>query len=130
MTEQIHILLVDDEADYVEPMAFWLRSKGYHLSVARSGESAIKIVKETNPHLIFLDIKMPGMDGIETLKRIREFNQKVPVIMLTAYADKERFYQAQELKISGFFAKDGEFNELRHIIEFTIKTHKKLLESS
>ena len=126
MEEKIHILLVDDQTDYVEPMAFWLRSKGYNVSIARNGERAIQIVKENNPHIVFLDIKMPGMNGIETLKHIREFNQKIPVIMFTAYAEEEKFYEAQELNISGFFTKEGEFQELRNIIEITLKTHKRL----
>ena len=126
MEEKIRVLLVDDEPDFIEPMSYWLGSKGYAVSVARNGERAIQIIKEETPHIVFLDIKMPGIDGIETLKRIREFNQNIPIVMLTAYADEEKFYKAQELNISGFFFKEREFKELKNIIEVTLRTHKKL----
>ena len=130
MEDKIHILLVDDEPDYLELMAFWLKSKGYFVSAAPNGEKAIQIIKEENPHIIFLDINMPGIDGIETLRRIREFNQELPVIMVTAFPDEKKFSQTQKLNISGFFAKDAGFGELRNTIEVTLRTHKKLRPSS
>jgi CheY-like chemotaxis protein len=124
--EKIFILLVDDEPDYVEPMAFWLRGRGYLVSVATSGEEAIKIIKEQTPRIVFLDIVMPDMDGIETLKRIREFNQTVPVIMITAYADEEKLVKSQKLNISGFFSKDEDVRILQNTIELTLKTYKRI----
>ena len=138
MVEKIHILLVDDEPDYLEPMSFWLRTKGYDVSIAPNGEKGIQLIKEKNPHIVFLDINMPGIDGIETLKRIRQFDQELPVIMVTAYtemmkqlvASGQKFPDAQELKISGFFSKDCDFAELQKAIEVTIRTHKKLKEKS
>ena len=126
MVAKIHILLVDDEPDYVEPMAFWLRTKGYDVSIAPNGEEGIKAIKEKDPHIVFLDLKMPIMDGIETLKHIREFNKELPVIMVTAYPEQDKLQEAQKLGISGFFAKDVDFEELRNTIEFTLKTYKKV----
>jgi len=124
--EKIFILLVDDEPDYVEPMAFWLRGRGYLVSVATSGEEAIKIIKEQNPRIVFLDIVMPHMDGIETLRRIREFNQTLPVIMITAYPDEEKLVKSQKLNISGFFAKDEDVKILQNTLELTLKTYKRI----
>ena len=126
MEEKIHVLLVDDELDFVEPIAFWLRSKGYVVSIAPNGEAAIQIIKEKNPHIVFMDINMPGMDGIETLRHIRGFNQELPIIMVTAYPNEEKFSQAQELKTSGFFPKDGGLEDLQNAIKVTISTHRKL----
>ena len=126
MQEKVHILLVDDQPDFMEPMAFWLRGKGYLVSVAPNGKEAIQIVKERSPHIVFLDIKMPGMDGIETLRQIRQINQKLPVIMITAYADEEKLVKSQELNISGFFAKDGDVKVLQNTIELTLRTYKKI----
>ena len=130
MEEKIHILLVDDQPDYVEPMAFWLRTKGYDVSIAPNGEEGIKIIKDKNPHIVFLDLKMPVMDGIETLRHIREFNDKIPVIMVTAYPEQQKYEEAQKLGISGFFAKDVDFEELRSTIDFTVKSYKKILEKN
>ena len=124
--EKIFILLVDDEPDYVEPMAFWLRGRGYLVSVATSGEEAIKIIKEQKPRIVFLDIVMPHMDGIETLRRIREFNQTLPVIMITAYPDEEKLVKSQKLNVSGFFAKDEDVKVLQNTIELTLKTDKRI----
>jgi len=123
---KIRVLLVDDEPDFVESMSLWLQAKGYYVSVASGGEEAIKIIKEQTPHIVFLDIKMPAMDGIETLRRIREFNQRIPVIMITAYADEEKLAKSQRLNISGFFAKDEDVKVLQDTIELTLKTYKRI----
>ena len=135
MEDKIHILLIDDEPDYLEPMAFWLRTRGYLVSIAPDGKKGIQAIKEKNPHIVFLDIKMPVMDGIETLKHIREFNQELPVIIVTAYSKMGEFFaegkklpQAEELKISGLFSKDRSFEELQKAIEVTLRTHKRLRE--
>ena len=137
MEEKVHVLLVDDEPDYLEPMSFWLRTKGYLVSIAPSGEKAIQIIKEESPHIVFLDIKMPGMDGVETLKHIREINEHIPVVMVTAYSKMGEFFmsgrkfpQAEQLKISGLFSKDKSFEELQNAIQVTLRKHKKLKGNS
>jgi len=122
MEEKIKILLVDDEPDFVEPLAFWLRAKGYGVSIASNGEKAIQLVKEQPPNVMFLDIKMPGINGIETLRRIREFNQDLPVFMLTAYPEGKEFLGY--LKVSGFFLKDEDAEKLRNTIQSAINSCK------
>lgn len=126
MEGKTQVLLVDDEADFLVPITFWLKSKGYSVSVATSGEKAIKIIKEEKPDLVFLDINMPVMDGLETLRRIRKFDKDRSVIMVTAYADEEKFTEARKLQTSGFFPKGGSLEEMQKIIEVTLRTHKKL----
>jgi CheY-like chemotaxis protein len=126
MEDKIRVLLVDDESDFVESMSLWLQAKGYSVSVAASGEKAIQMVKEQTPQIVFLDIKMPNMDGIETLRQIRKLNQKLPVIMVTAYADEEKRIESQKLNISGFFAKDDDLKVLQNTIELTLRTYKKI----
>jgi len=129
MEEKIRILLVDDEPDFLETMGFKLHAKGYYVSIASNGQSAIQITREESLHIVLLDINLPGMDGIETLRHIREFNQTVPVILLSAFHEVGEFFvseektpQLKELKISGFFFKDGGFEELLEKIETTLKT--------
>lgn len=127
MEEKVKILLVDDEPDFLVPIAFWLNSKGYEAAVASSGEKAINMLKkEKKPQVVFLDINMPGMDGLETLKQIRKFDKDLSVIIVTAYEDEEKFSQAKKLNISGFFPKGGSLEELQKTIEVTLRTHKKL----
>lgn len=125
MNKDIKIMLVDDETDFTDPMAFWLKSKGYSVIVANSGESAIKMVKEQTPDAIFLDINMPVMDGIMTLKKIREFNKEVPVIIISAFVDDLRVKEAIN-EISGVFYKGEDFKAGLSLLESALRTHKKL----
>jgi DNA-binding response OmpR family regulator len=83
--EQTCILVVDDEARYVRAIRFNLEASGYEVVTAQDGETAIALVSDKEPDLVLLDVKMPGMDGLEACRRIREFSA-VPIIMLTALA--------------------------------------------
>ena len=122
-----HVLLVDDEADFLEPVAFWLRSKGYTVDSASSGPEAIRAVKQRLPDIVFLDIHMPGMDGIQTLQHIRSISKEVPVIIVTAaYQDEKNFATANELGISGFFPKQKSLTDLVLILEASLRAHTKL----
>jgi DNA-binding response OmpR family regulator len=81
------ILVVDDEEDTANMLADFLNKKGYETDIALDGREAIDKVKEERPHIVLLDIKMPGMDGIEALQKIREIDKEVGVIMVTALED-------------------------------------------
>ncbi len=123
------ILVVDDEQDFLFTMEYWLKSKGYEVKTATDGIKALDLVKTFNPHLILLDINMPGIDGVETLKRIRAFNKDVPVIIITAFVGEERVAEVSSYQISGLFYKDKDFKEGLQLLESVLKTHKKLKES-
>src|SRR3990167_5905970 len=105
MEKVFNILLVDDEQDFLDPIAFWLEAKNYAVRTAPNGEEAIKLIKEKIPHIVFLDINMPVMNGVDTLKYIRQHYANLPVIMITG--ELERLPIIQELGISGFFPKEG-----------------------
>jgi DNA-binding response OmpR family regulator len=83
---KIRILVVDDEARYVWAIKVNLEARGYEVLTARDGQMAIELAVNEEPNLIILDIRMPGMDGYEVCRRIREFSA-VPIIMLTALAE-------------------------------------------
>jgi len=99
------ILIVDDELGIRELFYDLFSRKGYKTLTAPGGEGAIEIVNKEKPDLVLLDIKMPKLDGIETLKKIRKFDSKIKVVMLTAleHADLER--QARLSGASGFLRK-------------------------
>ena len=126
MKNKIQILLVDDESDFLEPISFWLKAKDYSVMLAYNGKEAIKLIKSAHPDIVFLDIKMPKMDGIETLTQIRELNKELPVIMLTACGDEKSLSAMQQLGIDGFFPKKADFAYLANILETTLRRHKKL----
>ena len=89
MTEKI--LVVDDEREIRDLLSIYLSEDGYDVISASNGEEAIGLAQTEDPQVILMDVKMPGLDGIETCKRLRE-NEKtkfIPVIMVTAYQDRD-----------------------------------------
>ena len=82
------ILLVDDESPIREMLRRFLVKKGYEVLDTDNGDDALKIVKEESPPIVLLDIRMPGSDGVEVLRKIKETNQETGVIMITALSDK------------------------------------------
>lgn len=127
---KIRILWVDDETDFLELVCFWLRSEGYEVTTLTSGEEAVRRIREGSPDIVFLDIHMPGMDGLETLTRIRKLRKELPVIMVTAYPEEERsFSTAIKLQVSGFFPKQISLPKLKTSIETILATHVKLASS-
>lgn len=83
-----HILICDDQPDIVSALKIYLKPEGYTLHEAGTGLEALEIVKKNHIHLILLDIMMPGMDGITTAAKIREFSN-VPILFLTAKSETE-----------------------------------------
>ena len=83
--DAVRVLLVDDEAEFVSTLAERLELRGYEVRTADSGESALAILEQGLPHVVVLDVRMPGMDGMEVLDHIRVRHPDLPVIMLTGY---------------------------------------------
>ncbi len=81
------ILIVDDEKPIREMLRKFLAKKGYEVYDADNGDDALKIVQEKTPHIVLLDIRMPHSSGVDVLKRIKEANKDVGVIMITAVSE-------------------------------------------
>ncbi|MBU1344360.1 MAG: response regulator [Proteobacteria bacterium] len=99
MIKQIKVLMIDDEKRFRETTKKILSKKGFDTILAESGEDALEKIAE-NPDVVILDIKMPGMDGHETLKQIKKIRPDLPVIMLTGHGDKP---SAREALVEGAF---------------------------
>lgn len=84
--EKMKIMLVDDEVRYLQTTAKLLGKKGYEVSTAESGKEALEKLKTQTVHVVILDVKMPGMDGNETLRAVKSLYPLVEVIMLTGHA--------------------------------------------
>jgi len=91
------VLLVDDEVEFIETLAERLRARGLQVDIATSGKTGIEKAKETVFHAVVLDFAMPGMDGIETLKALREHNPDIQVMLLTGQATIKAAVEANRL---------------------------------
>ncbi len=79
------ILLVDDESEFVDTLAERLYLRGYHAETANDGETALRSIEDNCPDLVVLDLKMPGLGGMDVLKEIKKTNHLMPVILLTGH---------------------------------------------
>ena len=100
------ILIVDDEPAVCNMLKRFLTKKGYKATSVLSGEEALKKVEKDKPHVVLLDIKMPKMDGIEVLKKIKEFTKEIPiVVMVTAVNDEVIGKRCMELGAYDYITK-------------------------
>ena len=126
MPKDVKILLVDDQVDFVVTFSFWMKAKGFQVTTASDGPAALDVLKKDAVDVVFVDLKMPGMNGIELITKIRESNKTIPVIILTAYTEDKTLQGNEHLNISGFFSKlrgfeglDRAVNALLHRVERT-----------
>jgi two-component system response regulator CpxR len=106
-----HILLIDDDRDLAELLGEYLDAEGYRLSAAHSGEDGIVQLREHHYDLVLLDVMMPGIDGFETLRQIRN-HSSVPVLMLTAKGEEMDRVLGLELGADDYLAKPYSHREL------------------
>ena len=99
------ILIVDDEPNYQIVLSEILKDEGYEVFTANSGLAGLPIVYSTDLDLVLSDMKMPGMDGIAFLEKIKEYNKELPVILITAYAEVEKAVEAMRLGAFTYLAK-------------------------
>ena len=117
------LLIVDDENDVREFAANFFRKRKMDCLTAASGEEALAIAEKENPDLVLLDIKMDGIDGIETLKRMREKNSALKVIMVTGRKpdDQEAFNKCKDYGATDYIHKPLELDELEKIVMAQLK---------
>ena len=99
------ILLVDDEKDIRDVLEISLSDSGYKVLTAENGDEALRIFKETNPPIVLTDIKMPVMDGIELLKKIKHENTETEVIMITGHGDMDLAVDSLKHEATDFITK-------------------------
>lgn len=105
------ILVVDDEPKYVRAIRLNLEASGYRVITAGDGKSAVELAAAEEPHLIILDVRMPGLDGFSACERIREFST-VPIIMLTAMAGEADKVKGLDLGADDYLTKPFSAQEL------------------
>lgn len=105
------ILVVDDEVDFLNVIRVRLEADNYDVTTAQNGDEALKKIKDEKPDAVLLDILMPGIDGLEVLRRIRKTDEKLPVYIITAFTTEDRFRIANKFGASGFIVKTDDLGE-------------------
>jgi two-component system response regulator (stage 0 sporulation protein F) len=107
------VLIVDDQNGIRILLMEVFNSEGYTTMQAPNGKVALEIVRNDAPDLVLLDMKIPGMDGLEILKHIKEINPEIKVIMMTAYGELDMIKQATDLGALMHFTKPFDIDEMR-----------------
>ena len=123
-----HILLVDDEKDFVEMLSLRLQENGENVLAAYNGKECLEILEEKNIDVIILDVKMPGMDGIETLKKVKNLHPLVEVIMLTGHGTIQAAVEGMKLGAFDFLLKPADFKELTEKLNRARERRKEQVE--
>lgn len=111
-----HVLVVDDELIVRESVREWLDDEGFSVETAESGFDAVEKLKSTEYQLMFLDVKMPGMDGVEVIKLAKEMRPELPVVMITAYATVENAVEAMKLGAVDYLMKPFDIEALVNFV--------------
>ena len=111
------ILIVDDNVSLTRTMSLVLGRKGYAVTTAKDGPQAISRVKEIPFDMIFMDIKMPHMDGVETYRRIKKIGTEAVVMMMTAYAVEDLVQEALQEGAYGIVYKPLDIERMVDVIE-------------
>jgi DNA-binding NtrC family response regulator len=123
---EFNVLLVDDEPEFLETLVKRLRKRKLNATGAKSGEEALEVMRSEPVDVVVLDVKMPGMDGIETLREIKKIRPLVEVIMLTGHANMEVAITGMELGAFDYLMKPMDIDELLYKLQDAYK--KKLLQ--
>ena len=118
MEEKNFSLLVVDDQNGVRRLLYEIfNDEGYLVRMATGGHEALKLVSQEMPDIVLLDIKMPGMNGLETLSELRKINPDLLVLMMTAYGDLEVVGQAKRLGVKLYIVKPFDLDEVRHLVK-------------
>ncbi|MFW6134258.1 MAG: response regulator [Elusimicrobiota bacterium] len=122
----INLLIVDDDKSLCVPIKKFFEDNNYKVDMVHDGRSALKYIENKRPHLVFLDIGLPDISGIEVLKKIKEIDETIKVIMITAYEGNEKMREAKKLGASEYIRKPFELEYLRE--EGLKKVQRQLFE--
>ena len=123
------VLLVDDEEEFVDVLAMRLEVRRFHVQIAHSGEQALEIAKQAPFDVALLDLTMPGIDGVETLKRLKVLDPDLQVIVLTGHSTTDKGNAAMAHGARDLFAKPARFSSLLEELKAASADKIRLLES-
>jgi CheY-like chemotaxis protein len=111
------LLITDDDASFRETLRGAFEPKGFRTLLAGDGEEALSIVRREEVHLILLDVHMPRLSGLETLKRLHEFRTFLPCILLSAQLDERILEQARLARAFSVLSKTMTLRQITHVVQ-------------
>jgi len=123
------ILVVDDEKNYLVVLSAFLTEEGYETLTAEEGQQALEILEGADIDLVLTDMKMPSMDGIELLRRIKEKSPDLPVVVMTAYGTVEKAVAAMQQGAFNFIQKPFQNETLKQIVDNAVATYRVVKEN-
>lgn len=115
------VLIVDDQNGIRVLLMEVFSSEGYNTFQASNGKLALEIVKNDAPDLVLLDMKIPGMDGLEILKHVKAIDRNIKVIMMTAYGELDMIKEATDLGALMHFTKPFDIDEMRIAVNMQLR---------
>jgi len=119
------VLVVDDDVNAYMLLKSFLEEKGYDVIRSCNGEDALEKVKNLEPDIMLLDITMPGIDGMEVLRRVRQFNDKIGIIMVTGINDEREAKEALKKGADNYLTKSINFDYLEMCLLVDLAMRKK-----
>jgi two-component system response regulator PilR (NtrC family) len=123
------ILVVDDEKSMRDFLKIALTEEGYQVETAESGNRAIELLEASTPDLIITDMKMPGKTGLDVLRKAKEVNPLLPVIMITAYSSTDDAVEAMKLGATDYITKPFKLEEIKLVIKGAVEKDKLIKEN-
>jgi DNA-binding response OmpR family regulator len=118
------VLVVDDDPAVAEMVVSLLTGFGYSAQAATSGETAIHAAQEFQPHLVLLDLRMPGLDGETVARRLRELGNSVPLVAMSAVTDADHWMGDSHIDVVSVLVKPFDISEMLTIVKNVIReTH-------
>jgi len=119
--DPFNVLFVDDEVDFLETLLKRMKKRDLEVSGVKSGEEALEFLDQNSVDVVVLDVKMPGMDGIQALKEIKTRHPLIEVVMLTGHASVEVAIQGMELGAFDYLMKPIDIDDLLYKIQDAYK---------
>lgn len=118
------ILVIDDEELIRWSFEKEMEKEGYKVITSKSGEEGLEFFQRECPDLVILDVKLPGMNGLDVLKEIKNLDPNIPVIMITAYADVKTAVNAMKMNAADYISKPFDFEEVKVVVEKSLENSK------
>ena len=116
------ILIIDDNDQLRMSFQRLLEEEGYNVRTAASGESGLAMVKESLPNMVILDLRLPGMNGLDTCRQIQRIDQKLPVIIMTAFSTTETVIESNQMGVFDYVIKPFDIPQMLNTIRRALET--------